>query len=286
MRSRIDSTLLTRRKNLLMSTAINKSRLLISRMTIPAAIALLVVGCSQFTYAQQSQPRIFASASQASKALYEAVKGNDEPAVRTILGCGPELTTSGSDTEDKLNRERFAQKYQEMHRLVREADGTTILHIGAENWPFPIPLVSKDGKWYFDADAGSQELLAREIGSNEVSAIRVSQAFRDLSGPHVQKTSAGDPIREFAATLSKAKDENSAARGPFHGYYFRPIVGYKPADVMLVAYPAEYQSSGVMTFAVTGNGSVYEKDLGSQTTTVAQRVQGTPAKDWVRVQES
>ena len=251
-----------------------------------ASIALFAVGCSQLTYAQQSQSRTFASASQAAIALYEAVKGNDDSEVRAILGCGPELTTSGSDTEDKLNRERFAQKYQEMHRLVREVDGTTILHIGAENWPFPIPLVSKDGKWYFDADAGSQELLAREIGRNEVTAIRVSQAFQDLSGPHVEKTSAGDPIRDFAATLSKDKDENSAARGPFHGYYFRPIVAHKPADVMLVAYPTEYQSSGVMTFAITGNGSVYEKDLGSETTTVAQRVQGMPAKDWARVQQS
>jgi hypothetical protein len=250
------------------------------------ATVLLVVGCSQFTVAQQSGAKTFASPSQASRALYEAVKNDDDSALRTILGAGPELTSSGSDTDDKLNRERFVHKYEEMHRLVREADGTTFLHIGAENWPFPIPLVSKAGKWYFDADSGSQELLAREIGRNEITAIQVCQKAKETSGSTTEKADGQDPIREFAAALASQKDAKSADRGPFNGYYFRSVSGVKPPDVVLIAYPAEYWSSGVMTFIVTRNGSVYEKDLGPQTPTAAQQVQGAPAKGWVPVQQS
>ena len=92
--------------------------------------------------------------------------------LEAILGAGTEVTSSNDDVEDKLERERFSQKYQEMHRLVREPDGLTVLYIGAENWPFPIPLVSKNGAWYFDSDSGLEEILFRTVGENEVTAIR------------------------------------------------------------------------------------------------------------------
>jgi hypothetical protein len=268
-----------------MRTAINPSRFLTSHIMTLTATVLLVAGCSQLTFAQ-SGAKTFASPSQAAHALYEAVKNHDEPALDAILGAGPEVTSSGSDPDDTINRQRFVQKYEEMHRLVREADGTVILHIGAENWPFPIPLVSKAGKWYFDADSGSQELLAREIGRNEITAIQVCKKAKETSGSTTEKADGQDPIREFAAALASQKDASSADRGPFNGYYFRSVAGAKSSDVVLIAYPAEYRSSGVMTFIVTRSGSVYEKDLGPKTPTVAQQVQGAPAKGWVAVQQS
>jgi len=252
---------------------------------LPTAIALVVLTFTQFTLAQEAQPKTFVSANQAVQALYEAVKSNDESGVDAILGCGRELTSSGSDPEDKFNHERFVQKYQEMHRLVQEADGTMTLYIGAENWPFPFPLVSKDGEWSFDSDGGSQEVLAREIGRDEVTAVQVCMAFQDLSSPHVQKTSGSDPIREFAATLAGGKDADSAGSEPFHGYHFRRLPAGKSSNSLLVAYPAEYRSSGVMTFVITGKGLVYEKDLGPETATTAQQVQGKPTKDWVAVNQ-
>jgi len=287
MGSRFNTTLLTRWRNELMrtNTAINTSRSPISSCTLVAAIALMVLTFTQLTLAQEAQPKTFASASQAAQALYEAVKGNDESGVDAILGCGHDLTSSGSDPEDKLNHERFVQKYQEMHRFVREPDGTMTLYIGAENWPFPFPLVSKDGQWSFDSDAGSQEVLAREIGRNEVTAVQICMAFQELRGPHVQQTSGGDPIREFAASLASGRDAGSADSEPFHGYHFRRVAAGKSSDALLVAYPAEYRSSGVMTFVITGRGLIYEKDLGPQTATAAQQVQGRPAKDWVAMEQ-
>lgn len=284
---RLNTTLLTRWRNELMRTnsAVKTSRSLVSNSMLLVAIAIMVFTCSRLTQAQEAQPKTFASAGQAVQALYEAVKGNDESAVDAILGCGRELASSGSDTEDKFNHERFVQKYQEMHRLVREADGTKVLYVGAENWPFPFPLVSNDGQWSFDSDAGSQEVLVREIGRNEVTAVQVCVAFQEMSGAHVQNTSGSDPIREFVASLAGHKDAGSTGSELFHGYYFRRVPAGKSSDALLVAYPAEYRSSGVMTFVITSTGLVYERDLGPHTVTAAQQVQGKPAKDWVAVEQ-
>src|SRR6266849_382091 len=129
-----------------------------STMTLARVVAstvlLLVVGCAGSSFAQQLQPKTFSSPAEATSALFQAAQREDEQTLETILGAGKEVTSSNDEVEDKLERERFTQKYQEMHRLVREPDGSTVLYIGAENWPFPIPLVSKNGAWYFDSDTG------------------------------------------------------------------------------------------------------------------------------------
>jgi hypothetical protein len=124
----------------------NRSRT-VARRLIVNVVAWLITAKAQPTLAQ-TQQKTFASAEQASQQLYEAVRSKDDQAVQAILGAAPELTSTGNDEEDKLERERFAQKYQEMHRLVREADGSMVLYVGAENWPFPIPLVATNGKWH------------------------------------------------------------------------------------------------------------------------------------------
>src|SRR6201987_5429698 len=102
-----------------------------------------LVGFANSSFAQDMQSKTFASPGAAANALFEATQKQDEQALEGILGAGKQVTSSGDGVEDKLEREQFSQKYQEMHRLVREADGSTVLYIGAENWPFPIPLVSK-----------------------------------------------------------------------------------------------------------------------------------------------
>lgn len=145
----------------------------LAAMLAPALFALFVLGLAQWSPAQSSGAATFASAEAASQALVQAVQNHDEQALEAILGAGREVTSTGDDTIDRLEREQFSQKYQEMHRLVRETDGTTVLYIGAENWPFPIPLTLRNGKWRFDARTGSQEILFRSIGENEATAVEV-----------------------------------------------------------------------------------------------------------------
>ena len=104
-------------------------------MAALSVLALLVVGASQLGLAQKSGPETFSSPWKATGALFQAAQNNDEEALERILGAGKEVTSSSDEIEDKLERERFSEKYQEMHRLVRERDGSTVLHIGAEKLP-------------------------------------------------------------------------------------------------------------------------------------------------------
>src|SRR5712672_2591091 len=92
----------------------------------------------------------------------------------------------------------FRSKYQEMHRLVREADGTTVLYIGAENWPFPIPLASKDRAWYFDSDAGQAEILFRTIGEDETMALQVCHVVAQAKVQSETETVASGSIVQYA----------------------------------------------------------------------------------------
>src|SRR5450432_647977 len=149
------------------------------RMTFlrQAALAVLVTGCFLTpSLAQRPGQKTFSSPEDASSALGAATQSNDEKAMLDILGPdGKEIVSSGDDTEDAQSRANFVEKYGEMHRLVKEPDGTTVLYIGARNWPTPIPIVDKGGSWFFDTQAGKQEILYRRIGRNELSAIRVCQ---------------------------------------------------------------------------------------------------------------
>ncbi len=275
-----------RTRNLIRET----SRARLNRIVVLAALALFVAGYSQLTLAQKSGPKTFSSAGEASNALFQAVKNGDEDAVQRILGAGKEVTSSSDEIEDKLERERFSQKYEEMHRLVQEPDGSTVLYIGAENWPFPIPLVSKNGAWYFDSDSGMQEILFRTVGENETTAIQVCRAFAKAKERSETSVTGDDPVSQYAQSLvsSRTANADNTARNPekesspFHGYYFRVVTGSsaamansyaagskKTGGLAFIAYPAEYGTSGVMTFIVMQDGVVYEKDLGPKTTTVA-----------------
>jgi hypothetical protein len=122
---------------------------------------LLVAGFASSSFAEEAHSKTFASPEQAANALFEAAQKENERALEAILGAGKEVTSSSDEEEDKLEREQFCKKYGEMHRFVREPDGSTVLYIGAENWPFPVPLASKNDQWYFDSDRGRQEILFR-----------------------------------------------------------------------------------------------------------------------------
>ena len=257
-------------------------------LLLMVGLLLVVVGYVGSSFAQGVQPKTFSSPAEASSALFQAAQKQDEPALEAILGAGKEVTSSSDDVEDKLERERFSQKYQEMHRLVREPDGSTVLYIGAENWPFPIPLVSNNGAWYFDSRTGIEEIKFRRVGENEATAIEVCNAL--VMAKKQGETKAADEddsISQYVQGLLSAgatNGDNNESR-PFHGYYFRMMTGNsvarnngevaggtKKGGLVLIAYPADYRSSGVKTFIVSQDNVVYEKDLGPKTATVAPSI--------------
>jgi hypothetical protein len=207
------------------------------------------------------------------------VQSNNEEAIAKILGGPTELTTSRDPGQDKIERELFVQKYQEMHRLGRDADGSVTLYIGAENWPFPIPLVAKSGAWRFDPDAGLKEVMFRRIGENEIIAIAMCHEFVAAEKQYRAKDNAG--VADSSPVSLVAQVANQSAGGDpvlFQGYYFHVLAMRStkgtprgtPVSFTLIAYPAEYRSTGVVSFIVTENDVVYEEDPGANTSTLAR----------------
>src|SRR5713101_6473685 len=148
-----------------------------SAMVPLAMLAMWAINGAHPGMAQQAAQPTFASTAEASQTLFQAVQRNDEQTIANILGGQTDLTSSRDPGQDRVDRELFVQKYQEMHRLGRETDGSVTLYIGAENWPFPIPLVENNGAWHFDPEAGSKEVLFRQIGDNEFAAIAMCHEF-------------------------------------------------------------------------------------------------------------
>jgi Protein of unknown function (DUF2950) len=247
-----------------------------SAMVPFAMLAMWGTNGAYLGLAQQSAQPTFPSAAEASQTLFQAVQSNNEPAIANIMGGPTELTSSRDKGQDKVDRELFVQKYQEMHRMGREAEGSVTLYIGAENWPFPIPLVEKNGAWHFDSDAGLKEVMFRRIGENELTAIATCHEFVAAEKHDRAKPNGAHLADRAPASLVARAASGSAGGDPvlFHGYYFRvlaprPTNGTRRGGSALIAYPAEYRSSGVMTFIVTENDVVYEKDLGANTSALA-----------------
>jgi DUF2950 family protein len=282
-----------------------------------AALAFLLTSCVPTgTSAQQKGQKTFSSPEDAANALVAAAQADDPKALLDILGPGgKEIISSGDPTQDAENRTRFTKKYEEMHRFVKEPGGS-MLYIGAENWPYPIPLVNKANLWYFDTEAGRKEILYRRVGRNEMSAIRICQElvaaqkeyysaqnnqyapkiFSD-EGQHnglYWKAATGEPQSPIGPLVAAAVAEGyvkgqAGPPTPYRGYLFHVLTrqgkhapggaknfianGKMTEGFAFMAYPAEYRSSGVMTFIVGADGLVYQKDLGKKTEALGKAMQ-------------
>jgi len=298
-------------------------------------IMFIALAVSDLSLAQTVKQRTFTSPEEAVRAMVEALNSNDSKALEAIFGPGSrDLLTSGDPVADKSGRERFLRLYGEENRL-EQTDDEVVLSIGNEDWPFPIPLVKKDGLWRFDTEEGREEILARRIGRNELSAIQVCLAYVDAQREYALKDRDADGLLQYAQKFRSDKGmknglywdvkeaEKQSPLGPlfataqekgysvessgdqpipYYGYYYRILMGQgKDAlggayDYMvnrkmiggfaMVAYPATYASSGIMTFVVNHGGVVYQKDLGRNTEKAAQAIKlFNPDSTWKKVEE-
>ena len=195
----------------------------------------------------------FASADDAAQALVAALTAGDEAKLRDILGPGSEkLIHSGDDVADREARDRFVEAYTAKHQLVPGDGGTTVVQVGDNDWPLPIPLVSANGRWRFDTATAGQEIVDRRIGRNEIAAIGVLFALVDAEKDYFARATAGagqyaqhivsDPGKHdglywdaadgedpspLAKLVEKAAEEGYPSepvkghREPYQGYYFR-----------------------------------------------------------------
>src|SRR5262245_51383516 len=223
--------------------------------------------------AQQPSQRVFDSPGKAAAAMFDAAKSGDTNALMQIFGPGSkELLSSGDPVADKNNRERVVKEYEEMHRLVTEPDKSVVLYIGAENWPFPIPIVNKNGAWMFDTTQGKREILYRRIGRNEAFTIETLRSLVDAEKEYATTThdqdsekqyaqkilsdegkhnglywnvTEGEPASPIGPLIAQAAREGYQRKGtPFHGYHYRVLTSQgkdAPGGAM------SYMTDGKMT---------------------------------------
>ena len=221
---------------------------LIKAVVFAISLALLAAVVN----AQETGQKTFATPQDAGKALYEAIKSGDKTAMEAVLGqSSASVISSGDEVQDKNTGEFITQRFEQMNRWAKDVNGDETLYIGAENWPFPIPLKNNAGQWYFDTKAGAKEILYRRIGKNEMAAIRVCEVLAEAQHDYFEQTHDGDPAHQYAQKF--ASDE-----GKQNGLYWKVAEGQPESPVgPLVAYATGEGYGGEKTAAQPFHGYFY-----------------------------
>ena len=276
--------------------------------------------------------KTFKTPEAAVQALVKAAQAKDAQALIGLFGAvGKPLIDSGDEVADKNARDAFLARYKAKKSLDKSVADKATLNVGEDDWPFPIPLVKKDGAWYFDSAAGTEEVINRRVGENELKTIQSCLAYVDAQQEYYVRNVQKDPLQHYANKLISTTGKkdglywpaaegespsplgeefvNARAEGylqpgtprgsPYHGYIYRLLNSQGPqapggayeylvngellGGFGLIAFPAEYGSSGVMTFIVNQDGVVYSRDLGPNTQNVAMGiVEFNPDSMWTK----
>jgi Protein of unknown function (DUF2950) len=304
----------------MLEVGMSRNRLLFASRNLALCLATVIgfTACNSSKPPQESSIRTFSSPEDAGEAIASAIKSGDANQIPDLMGPGSkEVILSGDSVADQNAANAFARRYAEMHRWRKMPDGSMMLLIGADNFPFAIPLKENSGgKWYFDLAAGQDELLSRRIGGNELDTVTTCLAVVDAQRDYMSQVHEGSTTRQYALKFisdegkqnglywkspdsgpdsplgplaafasSEGYKANPNAHTAFHGYYFKMLSaqgshapggqknyivnGNMTGGFAVVAYPAVYGNSGIVTFMVNQDGVVLEKDLGKDTTAVA-----------------
>jgi hypothetical protein len=231
-------------------------------------MALLVLLRTTSAHAQSSQTaaqKSFDTAQQAADALIKAAESHDAGALLELFGPeGKDIIQSGDAVQDKNHVAAFLAKAKEKQSVVIDPRNKSraILSVGNTDWPLPVPIVKKQGKWSFDAAAGRTEILQRRIGANELDAIHVCRGYveaqheyasmarsytgtsqyaqRIISTPgkkdglywRNQDGSPGGPVSEAIAKAIEEGYSSAVKTTGYHGYHFRVLKGQGAAAPM------------------------------------------------------
>lgn len=281
--------------------------------------------------------KTFPTPEAAVAALAKAAQAQDRDALREIFGSSVEDISNPDPVQATNEVATFASSLAVTNRIVRESDTRCVLEVGKDLFPFAIPIVKKDGAWFFDTEAGKEELLNRRVGRNELASLASVRAYVDAQREYAGRDRNGDEVLEYAQRFvsSPGKKDglywppdldgeisplgplvaNAQGKGydlgsrntddspePYNGYYFKILMaqgshapggkyhyvinGRMIAGFALVAWPADYGESGIMTFIVNQQGKVYQKDLGPNTSKQATSMkQYDPDRTWVLSRE-
>jgi hypothetical protein len=300
--------------------------------TLAWAVALAMLLSVTLRARAADAHRTFATPGEAVAALRTAAKNQDQAALRAIFGPALEDIENPDRVQATNDITEFAAAMNENVHLTQESDTKYVLDVGSNLWPFAIPIVKRDAKWFFDTAAGDDELLSRRIGKNELAVLEVMRAYVNAQREYASSDRDGDQVLEYAQRLASTPGKkdglywspdldgeisplgpfvaHAQAQGyfgdtpidknspqPFHGYLFRILTaqgkhapggkydyiinGNMIGGFALVAWPAEYGESGIMTFIVNQQGRVYQKDLGPKTAKQAAKMDAyDPDPSW------
>lgn len=298
-------------------------------LALAGVMFLMAQGCAR----RVVEPASFATPDEAVTALVDAAKADSTKKLLAVVGSdGKEIISSGDKVADRQARQKFLTLYEEKHKLVNEKPEMRTLVIGESDWPFPVPLVKGEKGWFFDSEAGREEVLNRRIGANELSAIQVCKAIGDAQREYAMTDPMGNGVHEYAQKFASDPGKRNglywpvgdgeelsplgelavqaAGEGykrkknkptPYHGYYYRILTAQGPnapggaldyvvngkmtLGFAVVAYPADYDNSGIMTFIMNAEGVVYQRDLGEETEKIAKEMKAfDPDSSWKKVE--
>lgn len=284
------------------------------------ATALLVASCARNAPSSSTAGApTFASPKAAVDALLAACQANDEAKVIAVFGeQAKPIVSSGDPVADRERCDKLVAASKESLRIDPTGPDTVSLVLGADDWSLPIPLVKGSKGWHFDVAAGVQEIRRRRIGANELEAIDACHVYVAAQKEYAKRRIAGGAYAQRLVSTAGKRDglywESSKGgtdasplapvvaslgdqSGAWRGYRFRILTaqgssapggarsyvvgGRMTKGFALVAYPAVYGSTGVMTFVVDEDGRVYQKDLGAQTdATAAAMTAYDPDSTW------
>ncbi len=276
-----------------------------NKMRMLAVLAALSLALGLAAPATAWAQKAFPSADAAADAFVDALARHDGPELQVVFG--PEykrlIPVDGVDPEDVTN---FLAAWARGHKIVAAGTDRAALQVG-DGWTLPIPIVKKAGGWSFDTSAAADEMRTRRIGRDELAAIQASYAYVDAQREYAATDHNKDGVLEYAQKIvsspgkrdglfwPNAAGEIQSPLGPlldtqkfqdgFHGYKFKILKAQGPAarggardyvvngrmtrGFALVAWPARWGDSGVMSFQVNHDGVVFEKDLGANTAAIA-----------------
>jgi hypothetical protein len=190
-----------------------------------ATFAALLIFMDIRSVAAQATQEAYRSPQEAVQSLVLAVKTDDVNQLIQIFGPeAKEILRSGDEVADKKTREKFLEKYQQMNRLVTNPGGSVTLYIGAENWPFPIPLVKRNNAWRFATTVGKREILYRRIGRNEFNTIDTLNAVVDAEKEYASEPRDGEQVKQYAQKLM-------SDQGKHNGLYWKTSEGQPPSPI-------------------------------------------------------
>lgn len=287
------------------------------RYFLPALLALLMLDVR----AQQAYP----SPDGAVEALIVALGTEKGDPVRLAALLGDDWQTwIPTDNIERKDVDAFLALYREKHAIQPAGQGRASLVVGNTPLTFPLPLVQGKDGWSFDTKAGGEEIRTRRIGRNELATMEAVRAYHDAQMDYAEVDRDGDGVLEYAQKFMSSDGQydglywpeepgieesplgplfgDDLPDGVWHGYRYRILdaqgpsapggaYGYKLGDNMsrgfaLIAWPADYADSGVMSFMISHDGQVFEKDMGPDSAKLAEAMSTfDPDSGWQEVAE-